>query len=131
MLFKAAAGDEEEPEFQPPAGEAEAPHETGGELAERASQVITSRLREPKVTFQVEINGVGLDLQAVAVDRSEGAICCILRDNDLKCRLPVSDNVLVRFGAEEVKATYVGGWHRFESLGIQVLAFADVQPVDD
>lgn len=77
----------------------------------------------PDHPVDIEVNGVCLQLNSVAYDVGESSICCLIKNTNLKFKIPPSESVRITVEEKDYLAVYIGSWHHFASLGLQVVLF--------
>jgi hypothetical protein len=79
----------------------------------------------------VKINKVGLSIPVLDYVVSENAVCLILKDVGWVCDWPLSEDVVLTLPDGRIfKATYLGGFHQFKEIGIQIVWFVLVESAE-
>ena len=80
------------------------------------------RLQRVSSTLIVRINEVEIELDVLDVNKTPESICCIVQ-RGLRCRLPKSQDVVIELEGEKYPVAFLGAWHSFDWLGIQLAVF--------
>lgn len=122
---------------EPPVIEALVPHvaapmaaKTQDSLSETERRVLR-RLHDASATLTIRVNGVELTLDIVDVNRSETSICCLVKQNGLRCKIPRSESVEIELEGKTYKTAFLGSWHTLEWLGVHVVVFPVLPDEED
>ena len=80
------------------------------------------RLRDSKSQLEVKVNGVDLIFDVVDVSKTEDSVCCLIKPG-VTCRLPKTQDVVIKLDGEILPAVFLGAWHTVEWLGVHVVIF--------
>jgi hypothetical protein len=92
---------------------------------------ILDRLRDSNSTLTIRVNGVELTLDVVDVDRTDSSICCLVKENGLKCKIPRSESVEIELEGAVHRTAFLGGWHTLSWLGVHVVTFPIIPEASD
>lgn len=84
---------------------------------------LMKRLRNSDSSLTIRVNGVELTLDVVDVLRNELSICCLVRINGMRCRIPRSESVEIELEGKVFRTAFLGSWHTVEWLGVHVVVF--------
>lgn len=84
---------------------------------------LLSRLRDSLSQLTIRVNQVELTLDVVAVDKNESSICCLVRENGLRCKIPRSENVEIELEGQLYTTAFLGSWHTIPWLSVHVVVF--------
>lgn len=90
---------------------------------ERGDRRILDRLRDTGPVITIRVNGVELSLDVVDVSRNEHSVCCLIKRSGMRCRIPVSSDVVILLDQEEIDVAYTGAWHTLDWLDVHVVMF--------
>lgn len=81
------------------------------------------RLRESTSSLTLRVNNVELTWEVVDVDRTAESICCLVRQNGQRCKLPRSENVEIELEGKVHRTAFLGSWHALDWLGLYIGVF--------
>jgi hypothetical protein len=97
-----------------------ASHTKEGQFAKAFQRMLSGRHRQ----CRVKINKVGFSIPILDYAVSDNALCLILNDVGWDSDWPVSEDVSVTLpDGRTFKATYLGGFHSFREIGVQIVWF--------
>lgn len=88
-----------------------------------ADRKLLDRLHNSNSTLTIKVNDVELTLDVVEVSRNAMSICCLVKHNGLRCKIPRSENVVIELEGRSFNTAFLGSWHTIDWLGVHVVVF--------
>lgn len=93
-----------------------------------ADRRLLDRLHSAGSTLTIRVNGVELTLDVVDVSRTDLSICCLVKHNGLRCKIPRSEHVEVELEGQVYHTAFFGSWHTLDWLGLHIVVFPVLPP---
>ena len=81
------------------------------------------RLREASSELTIRVFGVELTLEVIDVHHNDLSVCCLVRQNGMRCKIPRSEQVEIELEGRVFHTAFLGSWHTMDWLGLHVVVF--------